>query len=500
MSALRRLVPLGLALVLAVAIYGLAGPARAGSPAAAEPAVVAQGKEVYDLRCAQCHGREGRGDGPAAEFLLPKPRDFSQGQYKIRTTPSGELPTDEDLLEVIRRGMPGTSMPAWEILSEADRRAVVEHIKGLVLGGWQEPAEVLRVPSRPSPSQDSLQRGEALYQENECWKCHGQAGRGDGSSAPTLTDFNDVPIRAADLTQPWTFRGGARPEAVYMRLRTGLAGSPMPSFAEALSEEETWHLANYVASLGPEKAPEVQGVVRAWLAGGAPAGPDDPAWEQVPRFSYPLGGQVVEDPRLFTPSVTRMTVQAVYGAGEIAFRLVWDDPSQSPDQAWSPWSAEQHPDAAALQFPAGWAPGKERPYFLGGSSSRPVVLWLWDSQQGAREVVARGLGSEVPLEGAELEWEAIWEDGQWRVVMRRGLSSGQAESLSFRRGEFVPIALQAWDGSMGETGKRRGVSGWYFLRLEEPVGQEAYLKVAAAVLATLLVELGIIRLARRRAA
>lgn len=489
-------------LAAAGAGYALAGRAQAGPSEDSAPAALRQqGQEIYQLRCAQCHGEEGRGDGPAAEFLLPRPRDFTQGQYKIRSTASGELPTDQDLLQVISRGMPGTSMPGWDMLTQGEKQGVVEHIKSLVLGGWEEPSAVMRASSRPSPSEQSIQRGRELYEENECWKCHGQEGRGDGPSAPTLTDFNEVPIRAANLTTGWTFRGGGSPQEVYMRLRTGLAGSPMPSFAEALSEEETWHLVNFVSSLGPAEAPEVQAVVRArLLEAGLPSSPDDPAWESVPSFRYPLGGQVIEDPRLFTPSVAEIWVQALYDMQQIAFRVVWDDPSRSPDEAWIPWSESQQADGLALQFPADWAPGKERPYFLGGSSRLPVVLWLWDAERGAREMVSRGLGTESPLEDGLLESQAVWEDGQWRVVLRRSRTASRPGSLSFGEAQFIPIAFQAWDGSMGEGGKRRAASGWYFLRLEEPLGGEAYLKVAAAVLGTLILEIGVVRLARRRAA
>ena len=80
------------------------------------PEVSEKGKEVYQKNCAHCHGVEGRGDGSAAENLLPQPRDFTRGLYKIRSTQSGQLPTDQDLFDIITEGMPGSSMPDGKLL------------------------------------------------------------------------------------------------------------------------------------------------------------------------------------------------------------------------------------------------------------------------------------------------------------------------------------------------------------------------------------------------
>ena len=72
----------------------------------------AQGKVIYEKKCALCHGEKGDGNGPSASLLDPRPRDFTKGKYKIRTSASGRLPTDADLFRIISEGMPGTSMPA----------------------------------------------------------------------------------------------------------------------------------------------------------------------------------------------------------------------------------------------------------------------------------------------------------------------------------------------------------------------------------------------------
>ena len=82
----------------------------------------ASGRELYLKNCSQCHGEKGDGDGYATPHLYPRPRNFTTGKFKVRTTPNGALPTHQDLVNIIRHGMPYTSMPAWPNL---DRKSVV---------------------------------------------------------------------------------------------------------------------------------------------------------------------------------------------------------------------------------------------------------------------------------------------------------------------------------------------------------------------------------------
>ena len=89
-----------------------------------------RGKILYDKWCAGCHGDTGAGDGEAAAFMLPRPRDFTTAVYQIRTTASGEIPTDQDLAYIIGEGMPGSAMPGWKPKFNRDERdALVEYIK-----------------------------------------------------------------------------------------------------------------------------------------------------------------------------------------------------------------------------------------------------------------------------------------------------------------------------------------------------------------------------------
>jgi cbb3-type cytochrome c oxidase subunit III len=208
-----------------------------------------RGKAVYDKHCVECHGADGKGDGPSAFYLAPHPRDFSTGRYKIRTTETGSVPTDDDLVRSVRQGLYGTAMPAWDrILSDGDIRDVVGYIKAMS-PQFATPPKVVTVASGTPSSPASIDHGRQVYEKLQCGKCHGTDGRGTGAVTTEFEDDWKQPLPAADLTEPWTFRGGATSRDVYLRFRTGMAGTPMPSFAEAATDAEMWDLANYIVAL-----------------------------------------------------------------------------------------------------------------------------------------------------------------------------------------------------------------------------------------------------------
>ncbi len=100
---------------------------------------VAAGEALYLKACDQCHGPKGDGQGVMADLLFPRPRDFLRGLYKVRSTPSGELPTDQDLFKVISLGMPGTSMPAWQgVLTDEQIWQLVHYVKTFTADDFTE--------------------------------------------------------------------------------------------------------------------------------------------------------------------------------------------------------------------------------------------------------------------------------------------------------------------------------------------------------------------------
>jgi cytochrome c oxidase cbb3-type subunit I/II len=212
-------------------------------------AQVERGRAVYGRRCAGCHGARGDGNGPMATFLDPRPRNFTLGSFKFRTTPSGSLPTDGDLYRTLTRGLRGTAMPTWHELPEKDRLAVIAYVKTFS-PRWKddtpEPPIVIAEPPRPTP--DLLARGRALYVQAKCAECHGDGGRGDGPSAAQLRDDSKFPIRPTDFTRG-QFKGGGDVRDVYRTMTTGLDGTPMPSFADSMTDQERWAISAYVVSL-----------------------------------------------------------------------------------------------------------------------------------------------------------------------------------------------------------------------------------------------------------
>lgn len=472
----------------------------------AQRADLVLGKQVYDKRCAACHGATGKGDGPAAELLVPRPRDFTAGKYKIRSVP-GQLASDQDLFRIVTDGMPGTSMPGWRALPERERWAVVEYIKRFAEAYRDARVAPVEVPKEVSPSEASLRRGQKMFEAFECVKCHGQAGRGDPAPGSDLKDDWGQPIRPANLHKPWTFRGGPGRRDVVLRLLTGVAGTPMPAIADSLDdyrqsdekdpdvrEASVWDLANYVRSLGSDR-PGWASLLTVEPATGPV--PDDPAaefWARRPAARFPLAGQVIVDPRAFNPTVDLVAVRAVYTGDEVVFHLTWDDPTPSDPATGAP-----KPDMVALQFPTGQGTG-DRPYFLMGDGGNPVYLLLWRAGTGVGEATAAGIGKITAQSGeaVQAQGRAVYEAGQYRAVLRRPLATADASDFAFRPGLFFPVAFWAWDGSEGEEGAKAAVSTWYYAHLAPPPSRQRFVVPPLAALVTGVLELGLARWARRR--
>ena len=499
------------------------GALAIGVAALCAQAQSARGKATYDKWCAGCHGEKGDGTGDGAAMMLPRPRDFTRGVYKIRTTASGEIPTDDDLMHVIAEGMPGTAMPAWKTkLSEQERRDVVAYVKSFS-SFFSQPAKQIQIGKDAGTGDAAVADGKATFTKLECAKCHGVNGRGDGKSAPTLKDDWGHPIHAADLTENWKFRGGNDVRAIYTRLRTGLDGTPMPSFADAIdqkliTDEQLWHVAAYVHSLSPA-TPAVREVVRAARVAAIPATVADRGWESVERYWIPVVGQVIVKPRAFAPTVDGVWVQAVHDGSRLALRVSWTDPSSSPAPAWNDWLArvdttltsidgamptQQGPDRLTVQWPqSAGADDAELPYFLGGNAKRPVQMWRWTSAPDRVEVgVAKGLGTFAASADADsVAHSAQWENGQWRVQLVRALRGRDTtHSPVFAAGKATPVALMVADGSNGEDDVRAAVSTWYAVHLDVPTPPRVYAAPAVTVLLTAGLGMLLVTRAQRRAA
>ena len=518
------------ALVLGFAFAAPAGAAdRPTEPMPPEtPELVASGKVIYFRRCSFCHGLLGDGEGPAAEFLDPRPRDFTLGTYKFRTTESGELPTDEDLFRTISRGLSGTGMQAFDDsriksgLSEEERWAVIAYIKTFA-PEFQDPeldpvktGKVVKLPDeRPPLDEKTIAQGQKVFERAKCWECHGKLGRGDGQKSFDRKDDWGFPIRIRNVTHPWKIKSGIAVEDIYMRFSTGVNGTPMPSFVKALTVEDRWSLANYIKSLQHQRT-TTQVLKPLGIDGEVPGAPDASIWKDAEPMDIRLTGQVVAAPRWQNPSIELATVRAVHNDMEIAFLIEWDDPfrddAHKAEAAFDPGKIRKigaynsyvaangmvarklktFRDSIALQFPVKQPEGTKKPHFFRGSPSAPVHLWTWKADLEAKgepsvvEANARGWQQPAKVQAKDRQQiaaKAEWRQGRWSVVMKRPLRTADKNDVQFVRGVFVPMAVNAWDGSNGEHGLIMSLSTWHYVFLEAPTPVRIYLFTIFAVLA-----------------
>jgi mono/diheme cytochrome c family protein len=183
---------------------------------------------IYRRQCGHCHGTTGDGDGPTAALLNPYPRDYRRGLFKFKSTERAAQPTDADLERVIRYGVPGTAMPAFDLLPKDEVAALVEYVKYLSIRGqteyalaaaisdlgedeklaldyptlvesilqpiaekWQQAnKQIIQPPAKPDVAlAESVDKGRELYYGTKanCVKCHGPSELGDGQT----TDYDD---------------------------------------------------------------------------------------------------------------------------------------------------------------------------------------------------------------------------------------------------------------------------------------------------------------------
>jgi len=234
-------------LAISAAVSTLAaGLARATPP---DPAAAARGQKAFSRYCVSCHGTEGDGRGPTADWIEPKPRVLTSGVFKFRSTPSGTLPTDADLLRTITNGLHTTYMPRWAATSEMERRDLVQYVKSLSTKfKEEEQGKPITIPAAPEMTPQLAQQGKAVWDKMQCAACHGDGGQGNGQSAATLRDDWGYPAPPHDFTRG-SLKVGDAPEDLYRAFMTGLSGSPMPSFADSIKPDEAWALVAYVRSL-----------------------------------------------------------------------------------------------------------------------------------------------------------------------------------------------------------------------------------------------------------
>jgi cytochrome c oxidase cbb3-type subunit 2 len=232
-------------------------------------------KSDYRRYCVGCHGELGDGNGENAPWLDPKPRDFTLGVYKCRSTPTGTLPTDEDLFNTIARGLITSNMPPWNTFTKQQRVDLVAYVKHFSARFQSEkPGDPIKVPPEPPITADRIKAGQEVFNRVQCWKCHGVEGRANGPSASTLTDDQSRPIIAYNFHDETRFKCGTSDEDLYKIFMTGLDGTPMPSWSDNIKPDEAWDLVFYLRSLQPMQSKEKE---LAKQLGLKPVNPNAPA-------------------------------------------------------------------------------------------------------------------------------------------------------------------------------------------------------------------------------
>jgi mono/diheme cytochrome c family protein len=250
-----------------------------------------RGEAVYSRYCVACHGVTGDGNGASAAYLNPKPRDYRAGTFKFTSTIYGAKPLREDLLRTVKRGIRGTSMPSFALLTPDDQEAVVDYVLVLthrgefegelaaeaefndsierpripeliatVLNRWEAARAQIVYPVTPMPQFTSalVDQGKKAFLTLACVQCHGDDGRGQLATNVGVDGWGN-PTKAADLTSGM-LRGGTEPLDIYRHIDAGINGTPMPSFHANLQKEpETiWKLVAYVLKVADERR---QGVI-----------------------------------------------------------------------------------------------------------------------------------------------------------------------------------------------------------------------------------------------
>ena len=235
-------------------------------------------KTGYRRYCVGCHGPLGDGNGENFPWVDPKPRDFQLGIFKCRSTPTGTLPTDQDLFDTIARGLDRSNMPQWSTFTKEERADLVAWVKHFS-PRWvnEKPGTPIEIPPEPEITPERIKAGRDVYARVQCWKCHGVLGQANGPSAATLTDDLSRPIAAYNFTEGSRPKCGDTDRDIYRVFMTGLDGTPMPSFADNIKPDEAWDLVFYLRTLmsQPSKAKTM-----AKQLGLKPVDPNAPAGQQ----------------------------------------------------------------------------------------------------------------------------------------------------------------------------------------------------------------------------
>ncbi len=475
-------------------------------------ALMARGRNIYLHMCVFCHGKDGNGGGNATEYLYPWPRDFRAGIFKFRTTPTGTLPRDEDLYRTIVKGVPGTSMPAWQdALTPEDTWALIYHIKNFSERFKKEKqGKKIIAKTHPESSPDLIARGKAVYEEKKCNRCHGDSLKGDGELSESLMDAWKHAVFVHDITNPQALKGGHKPDDIFRTIAAGLDGTPMRSYID-IPEADRWALVHFIRSkfVKEFKKAEFETDIYSFPVGvELNTDPYSPVWDGVKTTNLvlrPLSAR--------RNAVEIVNVASVNNGEQLAIRIKWNDPTHD---AFSELHSDIFRDGVAVQFALGAVTlhthGHNEPFFGMGNRNKPVNIWHWKAgldealeaeddleyagggvdmdaliyggimsnpvsklnptgENPVEELNAEGFGTITPQppENQNVEGQGEWKDGTWSVVFIRDMPKTGKWDVDFaERIDPALVAFAVWDGVKEDRNGRKVISVWQRFNIKKP--------------------------------
>lgn len=464
--------PLGLGVCLSLGLLALAAAGEGVLERESSPGPdIARGRALYERHCSVCHGAEGRGDGEAAYLLHPAPRNFASGRFRLISTQNG-VPSQNDLIETIRRGMPGSAMPAWEWLAEEDLWNIAQYVNHLAIEGqisdmlrWAEeedeelsaaearelvvermiPGAPIEVGSAAPDDPVSLHEGRRLFVAM-CATCHGESGTGDSAVnlSGELRNEDGTPNSARDFTIG-ILKGGATHADIVRRMVGGLPGSPMPATSFE-SPEQAALLSAYVRSLikpgAQERVLQSRRTVAVARAGGPlPVDPTDPAWSGADGTWIALMPLWWRNER-----VEGVVVRALHDGEKIAFRLSWRDASDDHDLL----GPQSFSDAAAIEISV----EKDPPLFAMGSTEHPVDIAFWRAAWESDGTFALDVRDRYPVMVDDFFSKLVGDLREQSITAR---AVGNSMALPARPGAAEALTAQGF-GTVGPRGT--AASSW----------------------------------------
>ncbi len=266
-------------------------PSEFGFQTSLKTTLVEEGGNAYKIYCIGCHGETGDGNGVAARFLSPRPRNFQNAKFKFSSTRSGRLPSDEDLRRTIMDGLKGSAMPGWDMIPARTVDALIAYVKTFS-PRWEEkqPATAIPVVDDPYRSiedkSEAIARGRAVYHGfSTCWACHPSYASeaeintylvsmdkpASAGFRPNLMESEAKPNQEGEVIYPPDFRrdfvrAGGSVDDLYRSIAAGISGTAMPTWVDSMvshqtsdptkvvtSTDDLWAISYYVQSLLMER-------------------------------------------------------------------------------------------------------------------------------------------------------------------------------------------------------------------------------------------------------